>query len=205
MLKIKYFIQQSWLLIISSFCFGLLIAATNVAWSPRIQQNKIDKLNRLMGGLLPKANSFELATECQIESAKGKKIKSSIYKALSDEGNCVGWAFNAAGPGFADKIELVIAVDENFQKIAGFDCLASNETPGFGDRIKLPSWRSQFKGAPAGQLKLAKTGDDKNIEAEIVAITGATVSSDAVVGIINNCLPQIKKQMQEKGLIDNGQ
>ena len=45
MVKIKHFIQQSWLLIISSFLFGLLIAIANAAWSPRIEQNKIDKLN----------------------------------------------------------------------------------------------------------------------------------------------------------------
>ena len=200
-LKIKYFIQQSWLLIISSFCFGLLIAIANAAWSPRIEQNKIDKLNCLMGGLLAKAESFELTAELEIESARGKKIKSNIYKALSDAGRCVGWAFNTSGPGFADQIELVIAVDKDFQKIAGFDCLASNETPGFGDRIKLPYYRSQFVAAPAGKLTLVKTGDTEKIDSEIVVISGATVSSEAVVKIINNSLLQIKDQMQRKGLI----
>lgn len=204
MLKIKHFFQQSWLLIISSFCFGLLIAMANAAWSPRIEQNKIDKLNRLMGGLLPKAENFELATELQIESAKGKKVKSNIYKALSEAGRCVGWAFNCEGPGFADKIEAVAAVDQDFQKFAGFAILASNETPGFGDQIKLRYYRSQFAGAPAGKLELVKTGDSKKIDSEIVAISGATVSSEAVVKIINNSITQIKNQMREKGLIGNG-
>jgi len=204
MFKIKYFIQQSWLLIISSFCFGLLIAITNTAWAPRIEQNKIDKLNRLMGGLLSKARSFELEAELEIESAKGKKVKSNIYKAISDANTCVGWAFNASGSGFADKIELVVAVDEDFQKITGFDILASNETPGFGDRIKQPNWRNQFAGTPAEELQLVKIGDVEKIDSEIVAISGATVSSEAVVKIINDFLPQIKDQMQKKGLISNG-
>ena len=203
MFKIKYFIQQSWLLIISSFCFGLLIAITNTAWAPRIEQNKIDKLNRLMGGLLSKARSFELEAELEIESAKGKKVKSNIYKAISDANTCVGWAFNASGSGFADKIELGVAVDEDFQKITGFDILASNETPGFGDRIKLPKWRSQFDGAPSEELQLVKIGEAEKIDSEIVAISGATVSSEAVVKIINDFLPQIKDQMQKKGLISN--
>ena len=204
MLKIKHFIQQSWLLIISSFCFGLLIAITNAAWAPRIEQNKIDKLNRLMGGLLPKATEFELETEFEIKSAKGKKAKSTVYKAVSDAGKCAGWVFNTSGSGFADKIELVVAVDKDFEKIAGFDCLASNETPGFGDRIKLPWYRNQFAGAPAEELKLVKTGDAEKIDSEIVAVTGATVSSEAVVEIINNSITQIKDQMQKKGLIGNG-
>jgi len=202
--KIKYFIRQSWLLIIASFCFGLLIAVTNASLAPRIEQNKIDKLNRLMGGLLTKAEKFEPVAEFEITSAKGKKIKTNIYKGLSRSNECMGWAFNCQGPGFADKIELVVAVDKDFEKIAGFDCLASNETPGFGDRIKLPYYRNQFAGAPAGELQLVKTGSAEKIDSEIVAVTGATVSSEAVVEIINNSTLQVKGLMEEKGLIGNG-
>jgi len=201
----KHFIQQSWLLIVASFCFGLLIAITNAAWSPRIEQNKIEKLNSLMRDLLPKTGRFELEAELEIESARGKKIKSNVYKALSDQGRCVGWAFNCKGPGFQDKIELVVAVDKDFERIAGFSVLASNETPGFGDKIKLPWYRNQFAEAPAEKLQLVKTGDAEKIDSEIVAITGATVSSEAVVKIMNNSITQVKDQMQKKGLIGNGE
>ena len=208
MSKIKHFIQQSWLLIISAFFFGLLIAIANARWSPRIKQNRIDKLNRLTADLLPEARHFidleTLDIEIEVESAKGKRKKIKVYKAVSGADECVGWSFNAAGSGFQDKIELVVAVDKDFQSIAGFDVLASNETPGFGDKIKLPNWRNQFAGAPVEGLKLVKTGDAKKIDSEIVAISGATVSSEAVVKIINNSITQIKKQMQKKGLIDNG-
>jgi len=204
MSKIKHFVQQSWLLIVSSFCFGLLIAVANAAWSPIIEQNKIEKLNRLMSGLLPKAERFELAAELQIESAKGKKARTHVYKAISDANTPVGWAFNCQGPGFQDKIELVVAVDEYFQDFAGFAVLASNETPGFGDKIKNDYYRHQFKGVPVTKLELSKTGDNKKIDSEIVAITGATVSSQAVVDIINNSTTQIKNQMQQKGLLGNG-
>jgi electron transport complex protein RnfG len=199
MLKmIKHFIEQSWLLIVSSFFFGLLIAITNAAWAPRIEQNKTGKLNDLMKSLLPNAAKFELDTNLEIESAKGKKTETSVYKAVSHIGQCIGYCFNISGPGFADKIELVVAVDKDFKNIAGFNVLASNETPGFGDRIKLPWYRNQFAGAPAQTLQLVKTGDAKKIDSEIVAISGATVSSQAVVNIINNSITQIKNQTQKK-------
>ena len=203
MLKIKHFIQQSWLLIVASFFFGLLIAVTNASLSPRIEQNKINKRNRLVGALLPEAQDFVLDTEIEIESLRGKKEKIEVYRAMSEEGECVGWSFNAAGSGFADKIELVVAVDKDFEKLAGFDVLSSNETPGFGDQIKYDYYRDQFAGAPAEELELVTSGEPKNIDAEIVAISGATVSSEAVVEIINNFLTQIKKQMQQKGQIGN--
>jgi len=198
MLRIKYFIQQSWLLIIASFFFGLLIAIANAAWSPRIEQNKIAKINNLMAGLMPDAAKFQLEKTIEIESAKGKTIKTNIYKALSDTNSTLGYSFNCQGPGFADKIELIVAVDGNFEKIAGFDCLESNETPGFGDQIKSDYYRAQFKSVPAEELTLVKQGNEKNIDSEIVAISGATVSSEAVVKIINQSLPQIKNQMEKR-------
>jgi len=204
-LKIKYFFQQSWLLIVASFFFGLLIAVANAAWEGRIRQNEEDKFNNLAGEMLPEAASFEIAVEkVEVESGKGKKKATSIKKAKSADGKCVGWAFKCEGSGFADKIKLVLAVDAGFEKLRGFGVLASNETPGFGDQIKLPYYRNQFVGAPAVELVLVKTGDSSKIDSEIVAISGATVSSEAVVEIINEFLAQVKNHMQAKGLIGNG-
>ncbi len=204
MSKIKFFIQQSWLLLVCSLFFGLLLAGANAVWTPRIEQNKIDKLDKLMSALIPVAKKFQLVGTLTINSAKGKSIPTDLYKVLAEDGDCIGYCFNTAGPGFTDKIELVLAVDKNFKKIAGFNVLSSNETPGFGDRIKQPYYRNQFAGAPAGPLDLEKTGDPKKIDSEIVAITGATISSEAVVDIVNNALPQLKKQMKQKGLIEDG-
>ena len=97
----------------------------------------------------------------------------------------------------------MIAVDKDFQKIMGFDVLASSETPGFGDQIKSDYYRKQYAGAPTESLALVKTGDPTVADAQIVAITGATVSSEAVVEIVNRFVMQIKSQVQEKGLIGN--
>ena len=202
--KLKHFVQQSWLLIVASFFFGLLIAVTNAGLSPKIEQNKINKRNRLIGALLPEARNFvALDTQIEIESGGGRKEKVEVFKAQSESGQCVGWSFNASGSGFADKIELVVAVDANFEKVAGFDVLSSSETPGFGDQIKYDYYRNQYKGAPAGELKLVSIGDPTKIDSQIIAISGATVSSEAVVEIVSRFVTQIKEQMQKKGIIGN--
>lgn len=207
MLKnIKYFVEQSWLLIVASFFFGLLLAVTNAAWQPKIIQNEIDKFNRLAGALLKEAASFETTAEAvEVDIGKGRKTKTDIKKGVSADGDCVGWAFVCEGSGFADKIKLVLTVDAAFEKLAGFGVLASNETPGFGDKIKNDYFRSQFQGAPAAQLILSKIGDDKKIDSQIVAITGATVSSEAVVEILNNYIRQIRAHLQTEGLLNNGE
>ena len=203
--KITFFCEQSWLLITASFAFGMLLAVTNAAWQPRIIQNELDKFNDLAGALLTEAVSFEVAAEgIEIKLAKGKKVNVDIKKGISADGSCLGWAFVCQGPGFADKIRLVLAVDSGFEKLAGFGVLTSNETPGFGDKIKDDYFRSQFAGAPVEALTLSRTGDHKRIDSEIVAISGATVSSEAVIEILNTYLEQVRTRLQEKGLIDNG-
>ena len=205
MAKVKYFFQQSWLLIVASFFFGLLIAVANAAWEGKIRQNEEDKFNNLVVEILPEAATFEMGLEnTEVVSGKGKTKATSVKKALTADGDCVGWAFKCEGSGFADKIKLVLVVDAGFEKLKGFGVLASNETPGFGDQIKLPYYRDQFAGAPTTELVLIKLGDSGAIDSKIVAISGATVSSEAVVAIINTFVSQVKKHMQEKGLIGNG-
>ena len=203
MSKIKLFIRESWLLLVSSFFFGLLLAVTNAAWKPEIQQNEQAEINKTMAFLLPEAKSFEQVAETDIDLGAGRKTKSRIFKAMSADGQCVGWEFNAEGAGFADKIGMIIAVDKNFEKITGIDFASINETPGFGDRAKQPYYRNQFAQAPADELKLVKTGDAAKIDSEIVAITGATVTSTAVVNAVNNYVKPVKEYMLTKGLIEN--
>jgi electron transport complex protein RnfG len=202
--KLRYFMQQSWLLLAASFCFGLLIAMTNAALSGRIEQNKAAKLNNLTRALLPGAEVFQpVEVDIQVRRPDGSTEKARIFEVLSNDQQRLGWSFNADGTGFAGPVELVIAVDQDFRKVMGFDVIASSETPGFGDQIKSDYFRKQYVGAPTEPLALVKTGDPTVIDNQIVAITGATVSSTAVVEIVNTFVTQIKSQMQEKGLIGN--
>ena len=131
-------------------------------------------------------------------------LRTDIYEAFDSNGIGVGFAFVAEGPGFQDKIKLVIAVDRKCEKFFGFKVLSSNETPGFGSKIKEKFFGEQFQGAPAGKMELVKTGEANTIDSEIVAITGATVSSEAVVKIFNKYTDKIKERLQTEGLIGNG-
>jgi electron transport complex protein RnfG len=204
--KIKYFFQQSWLLIAAAFFFGVLIAIANASWKDKIYYNlNVYKFNKLGKEVLPEAANFEDAVpNMTFETASGKKLTTNVKKALDANGDVIGWAFICKGSGFQDQLQLIMVVDKNFEKIIGYGVLSSNETPGFGDKIKDSYYRDQFKGAPVGPLTLTKTGNPKEINSDIVAISGATVSSTAVVNIINEFLPAVKEKMKAEGLIDNG-
>lgn len=201
--SISHFVKQSWLLIVASFCFGLLIAVIDAELKPRIDQNEQDKLNRLMKGLISDAEDFEVVTEeAKIVGGKGKVRLTDIYRASDSAGTTAGFAFVAEGAGFADKIKLVIAIDGGCNKFFGFKVLASRETPGFGSKIKEAFYGEQFRGAPAGDLICIKSGNAEIIDADIVAISGATVSSESVVKIFNTYIDDVKEELKAKELIN---
>ena len=187
---VAFFWKESWLLIVCSLCFGLLLAGVNYSLSPKIEKNAIEKLNASLKKVIPAAENFE--TVAEKETVDFAKDPITIYKATA-KGEIVGWAYTTSGAGYADKIKLLIAMDGKCEKLLGYDVLFSNETAGFGDKIKTPYYKDQFAGAPAQDLKLVKLGDAKKIDAEIVAISGATISSKAVVSILNNYTLNIKK------------
>jgi electron transport complex protein RnfG len=201
---VLFFVEESWLLLVSAVLFGCLLACLNAAWQPLIQQNEINKFNQLAGGLLSGAEQFETALKAvPVDIGKGKMYNVQVKKGTDTAGNLIGWAFVIEGSGFADKIKLVVGVDAAFEKLAGFGVLSSNETPGFGDKITIKDgfYQSQYKGAPVAELTLSKTGDAEEIDGEIIAISGATVTSEAVVKIFNTFLLPIKDAMAAKGLL----
>ena len=204
---IRLFIRESWLLIVSAFLFGLLLAVTDAAWSPQIRQNELNKFNKLAAGLFGKeGTTFESVPDIAIDKGKGQTILVDVRKAVQD-GRCIGWAFVAEGNGFAGPIRLVVATDSGFEKIQGFGVLACSETPGFGDKIKIKDGfcQKQYQGAPVAPFALTKAGDPAAIDSTIVAITGATVTSEAVVTIFNRFAVAIQSQLKAKGLLTHGQ
>lgn len=201
---IIFYLQKSWLLMVCAVIFGCLLASFNAICQPYIIQNEIDKFNELAGGLLAGAEQFDTALEAvPVDIGKGKTYDVEVKKGTDANGNLVGWAFVCEGAGFADKIKLVVGVDGAFEKVAGFGVLSSFETPGFGDKINIPDgfFQSQFKGAPAGELELTKVGDPEQINEKIVSISGATVTSEAVVKIFNTFMEPIKEEMQKQGIL----
>lgn len=202
---IVFFFEKSWLLMVAAILFGTLLASLNYAWSPIIKDQEVKKFNKLAGGLLADAVNFEPAIESlPVDIGKGKFYNVEVKKGIDANGAVVGWAFVCEGSGFADKIKLVIATDATFETLAGFGVLGSNETPGFGDKIN-PTGKGEFSyqfiGTPVTDLELVKVGNAEEMDEKIVAITGATVTSDAVVKIFNTFLIPVQEALQKQGLL----
>ena len=182
------FLKQSWLVMAAALVFGLLVSGIYGQLDPIIKKNEKEKLDRAMRDLLTMTSSFESVPD--EADPKGEKVL--YYIGKDAQGEVVGYAITAIGSGFADKIELLSALDGEVRNILGFSILKTNETPGFGDKIKEAEFSDQFRNCPALKLTVEKTGDRSVADDKIVAITGATISSEAVAKIVNGATNNIR-------------
>lgn len=188
------FLKQSWLVIVSALVFGLLVAVVQGQLDGRIKANERkaleDALHATFGG----------DAQAQEQNTTGPDGTPLAYYSLkSAAGENLGYAIQFVGGGFADKISLLVSVGPGVEEILGIAVLKSSETPGFGDKISDPVWQEQFAGVPAGEkLEVVKTGDAERVDNQIVAITGATISSDAVTTIVNKAVQTLRSAVQSQ-------
>ncbi|MBD3236511.1 MAG: FMN-binding protein [Candidatus Eisenbacteria bacterium] len=192
------FLRQSWLVLACAAFFGLLLAWTYASWEPRIEQNRLMKLRRGIRSILVDADSIRTDT---LAVAEAGAAPLALYTGYGPGGELVGYVFRAEGTGFQDRIELLVGVGPALERFRGIAVLFAAETPGFGDAIRDSAiFKCQFVGAPTGQdLFVVKKPDSerpKTDDPEIVSITGATITSEAVTTIINRRFDQVQPLLE---------
>lgn len=119
-----------------------------------------------------------------------------VYVGWDEAGAPVGVAAAAGEPGFQDVIGLIFGFDPGSGDVLGMKVLESKETPGLGDKIiKDSAFVQEFRGVqtPLAGVKPARATGAAN---EIDMITGATISSQAVVDIINHRVAALEGALQ---------
>ena len=192
------FFKQSWLVMLASLLFGLLVAGVHGRLKPQIDRNAVEKRETQMRLLLPQADSFSEVPATN-QDADSKRAAPNYYEAKDSSGQIVGYALQTSGGGFADKVTLLVVFGGDLQTLRGIAVLKSNETPGFGDKIKTDEFRARFQNAPAdGSLVVIKGGTVGSGAAnEIMGITGATISSDAVKDIVNRAALEMRRTLAQ--------
>ncbi|MDX1660604.1 MAG: FMN-binding protein, partial [Gemmatimonadota bacterium] len=126
-----------------------------------------------------------------------------VYVGYDESGIRTGFAIPGAEPGFQDLIHLIFGYDAADGEVLGMRVLENKETPGLGDKIvKDSTFVSEFEGAEA-PLEGVKPGAGTDAANEIDMITGATISSETVVEIINHRIeeldPMLERWTSEEG------
>lgn len=168
------------LVIVGAISGGALVCVYNYA-SPLIEKNEKKTLREAIYKILPEAKSYNEITKDGI----------TLYEGLDEKGDVAGYAFKAKGFGYQGEIELIAGIDVGLKELKGMEVLESTETPGLGAEIINEPFKKQFHGLSV-LPNITFTKDNVTQENEIHAITGATISTRAVVEILNKEIARIR-------------
>ncbi|MFZ0255446.1 MAG: FMN-binding protein [Gammaproteobacteria bacterium] len=168
---------------------GLAIVSAYEWTRPRIEANHAKALREAVFRVLPGIVGFQrwAQTGGKLQPAdKDRAGERAIYAGCDDRGQLIGFAIPAEGAGFQDTIKLLFGYLPEQRSIVGMEVLESRETPGLGDRIyKDQAFLDNFRTLLVDpKIILVKNGT-KRAAHEVDSITGATISSQAVVNILN--------------------
>ncbi len=177
-------------LTIAGMISGLALAGVYQITEPIIAANDARALNEAVFKVVPGAQKMQklvLRDGALIAVGENEAVGDDpvIYGAYDDAGAFMGYAIENQGPGFQDTIRLLYGYDPVQKRVIGMEILESRETPGLGDKIfKDQDFVANFS-ALAVEPEIVVIKGDVEADNEVDAITGATISSKAVVKIIN--------------------
>lgn len=145
--------------------------------------------------VFPEAAEFDEASDISIDdaNASAKALGASgadmdeIVYAKSADGTILGYiVIVTSHEGYAGDIQMALGIDMN-GTITGFTMLSIGETTGLGMEARdNPSFAAQYVGKKVDSFTVVKS--QAAADNEINAISGATITSNAVTGAVNTAL-----------------
>ena len=160
---------------------GSALASVYMATAPRIARHHQAALAKAVLKVVPGAARFEAIPG-----------ESNMYATFTADGQAAGLAIQAEGPGFMDTIRLLYGFSPNARTITGLAILDSRETPGLGDKIMTdPGFVHSFDALQVDPEIVPATTGPRAADNEVDCISGATISSKAVVNILQRSLAEL--------------
>ena len=158
-------------LVIIACVIALAMSYVNGLTAPVIHKNAETKLNNSLSEVLP-ADSYEVLEDSE----------ATVYGAKKD-GEQIGVCVVNYAKGYGGDIKVMCGIlnDGTVNKV---EILEMSETPGLGANAKNESFKEQFKGR-SGIIGVSKT---EKSNTEILAISGATITSKAVTEAVNSAI-----------------
>lgn len=149
-------------------CVAAALAGVNAITKDRIAQIKVEKTNKAIGELFPNVTENR-----QLEAGEYTDATGTV-KAVWE--NADGWAIQVEPSGFNGAIVMMVGV-ERAGNVVGISVISHTETPSLGAEAaskgaKGVAFRQQFAGL---------TPDRVSLDAGVDALSGATITSQAVV------------------------
>lgn len=166
------------------------LAGTNFITKDRINQLNIQAEKDAMAEVIP-ASLYEKG------SVKVNGESKDYFVAKNGE-EILGYIVTTVAQGYGGEVKVMTGVDKNGDIINVRILAADDETPGLGAKVKNKDFYNQYIGKSTG-VGLVKNSPSEN---EIVAVTGATISSTAVNTAVNEAVA-IANNASRQNIVNN--
>jgi RnfABCDGE-type electron transport complex G subunit len=205
-------LQYTLVLGIISIVTAVGVGATYVTTKERIRQKEEARRMEAILTALP-------GLEGQPQEVTPPEVapEAKVFKGLDKDQKLIGYAAMGQAQGYSSTIKTMVGLSPDMEKILAIKVLAQSETPGLGTRVieiastktlwKLlvgggetvaaepttPWFQEQFKAKALNQLTVVREADPTKIQ----AITGATISTKAVVASVEDAVKKIKASVKQ--------
>ncbi len=166
-------IVLSVVLLVISVVVAMLLSFTNLITEEKIAQNNLEEQN--------KAKQEVLSAYKFVDLGYTDGIVKGVFEGKDGSGNTLGWCVNLTPNGYGGQIDLMVGIDKD-KNLSGIKVVSNSETAGLGAKCANPDFSDRFEEKEM-PLSVIKNGTPKNNE--VVAITGATITSKAIIGAVN--------------------
>lgn len=179
------------LTLISVIAVALLATVNQITTEP-IAQAEVNQKAEIYKVVYPNCDSFtefdnteemiNNSTALLEEKGLGTCKIVDVLGANDASGNVEGYIVAAtSSAGYGGDVEIAIGIKDG--KLTGFSSIKNSETAGLGSKCSELEFTEQFAGKAASLLTFTKTGASS--DTEIDAISGATITTNAVTQAVN--------------------
>lgn len=191
------------LLIVTLICVALLAVVNQITRGP-IEQAEINARAESYKVVYPDAAKFEEVDKTtEMLEASADMLASAGYEGCfandvlavtDDSGSIEGYVVAATSPnGYGGNLQVAVGITKD-GKLTGVEIISHTETAGLGSKCTEPEFKDQFTGKSASTIEFSKTG--ASADNEIDAISGATITTNAVVNGVNAGLAYFDKMLK---------
>lgn len=161
--------------ILGLICFlsSSVLAIVNSITEPKIKLQREKEEGAAFNEVMPESSGFK---------PRYRDEKIIYYTAYDTSNKLNGFIVKAKVKGYSADIETAAGLNLRLE-IVNIKILSQNETPGLGNGITETAFLGQFKGRGMDNLH------------EVQAITGATISSGAVINSVRDKIQELKEQL----------
>lgn len=178
-IKFKDILIPTVTLFVICLIVSALLAGTNALTKEPIAANELKKSQEAMQSVCSEAVSFEGEKALEIE----------VYRALNESGEVIGYAIPVSAKGYGGDVSVMVGISNDGEgMVTGVEILSHDETPGLGANATSESFRNEYKQEITDDgFSVTKDGSGGS-DGKIDAITGATITSNAVTNAVNEAI-----------------